>query len=98
MKKLIIASYFLGMFLLTYVAARAVSVYKNGNVEVTFKDHDRELSDTEMALYGITPRDNKKVVQTWKTKETRTKTAFGWETKIDTIQEPGTFYVDCNCH
>lgn len=97
MKKILIASYFVGMSLLTYLTAKAVSTYKSDSVEVKFRKHERELSDTEIAQRGIKPAEGKNVVEKWETKETRRKSLIGWETEIDTIIEPQTFYVDCGC-
>lgn len=97
MKKIIIGSYFVGMFLLTFLVVKATAIYKSGAEEVRYRKHDRELSDTEISQSGIVPRENKNVVMKWETKETRNKTLFGWETKIDTVVAPETFYVDCNC-
>ena len=97
MKKLLIATYFVGMLMITYLTAKAVSTYKSENVEVKYRKHEYELSDTEISKRGIKPVDGKNVVEKWETKETRTKTLLGWETKIDTIKSPETFYVDCGC-
>lgn len=97
MKKVLIGSYFVGMLLLTYVSAKAVAVYKNDKVEVTFQNHENTLSDTEISQRGILPKEGKKVVEMWQTKETRTKTLFGWETEIEYVKEPGAYYVDCGC-
>ena len=97
MKKILISSYFVGMLLLTYLTAKAISIYKSDNVEVKYRDHEMELSDTEIYQQHIEPKEGKKVVQKWKTKEIRTKTAFGWDTQIETIEQPSTWYVDCNC-
>lgn len=97
MKKIIIGGYFIGMFLLTFLVVKATATYKSDRVEVKYRQHEKELSDTEIAQLNITPQENKNVVQKWKTKETRTKSLFGWETKIDTIEQPSTWYVDCNC-
>ncbi len=97
MKKILIASYFVGMSLLTYLTAKAVSTYKSDRVEVKFRKHERELSDTEIAQRNIKPVENKNVIEKWETRETRTKTLLGWETKIDITTEPGTYYVDCGC-
>lgn len=97
MKKILIVGYFVGMSLLTYLTAKAVGVYKSDNTEVKFRKHERELSDTEIAQRYIQPVNGKDVVEKWETKETRTKTLLGWETKIETIKEPQTFYVDCSC-
>lgn len=98
MKKAIIASYFVGMLLLTFLTAKAVAVYKSGKQEVIFREHQHELTDTEIAQRHIEPREGKNVVEKWKTKETRTKTLFGWDTQIDYVEQPATYYVDCGCH
>ena len=97
MKKLLIATYFVGMLMITYLTAKAVSTYKSENVEVKFRKHEHELSDSEISQSNIVPKEGKNVVTKWETKETRTKTLLGWETKIDTIKSPETFYVDCGC-
>lgn len=97
MKKMIIASYFMGMLLLTYFTAKAVSTYRTGSIEVKFIEHERDLNDTEVSQRGIVPQEDKKVVEKWKTKETRTKSWLGWETRIDTVVNPQTYYVDCGC-
>jgi hypothetical protein len=97
MKKILIISYFVGMSLVTYLTAKAVSTYKSDDIEVKFRKHERELSDTEISQAYIKPVSGKNVVEKWETKETRTKTLLGWETKIDTIGGPQTYYVDCGC-
>ena len=97
MKKLLISGYFIGMLLITYLTAKAVSTYRSDNVEVKFRKHEHKLSDSEISQRYIQPRDGKNVVEKWETKETRTKTLLGWETKIDTTINPETFYVDCDC-
>lgn len=97
MKKLLISGYFVGMLLLTYITAKAVSTYNSDNVEVKYRQHERELSDTEINQLGIEPRENKNVIQKWKTKETRTKTLLGWSTDVQMVERPSTWYVDCNC-
>ena len=97
MKKTLIAGYFIGMSLLTFVVAKAMATYKSGTIEVIYRQHDRELSDTESSTRHIIPVKGKDIVEKWDTKETRTKSLFGWETKIDTTTYPTTFYVDCNC-
>lgn len=97
MKKVLIAGYFVGMLLLTYITAKAVGTYKSDNVEVKFREHERELSDTEISQRRIIPQEGKDVVEKWKTKETRTKTLFGWDTQIEYIENPQTYYVDCGC-
>lgn len=96
MKKLLISSYFVGMLLLTYVAAKAVGTYGSDNVEVKYRQHERELTDTEINQLRIEPKEYKNVVQKWKTKETRTKTLLGWETYVQMVEEPSTWYVDSN--
>jgi transcription antitermination factor NusA-like protein len=97
MKKILISSYFVGMLLLAYLTAKAVSTYKSDNVEIKYRDHEIELTDTEIYQQNITPKEGKKVIQKWKTKETRTKGFLGWETQIETIEQPSTWYVDCGC-
>lgn len=97
MKKIIIGSYFVGMFLLTFLVVKATATYKSGSEEVKYRKHERELNDTEISQSGIQPREGKNVIMKWETKETRTKSLLGWETKIDTITRPATFYVDCGC-
>lgn len=97
MKRILIVSYFVGMSLITYFTAKAISTYKSDDVEVKFRKHEHELSDTEISQRYIQPKDGKNVVEKWETKETRTKTLLGWETKIETIGEPQTYYVDCGC-
>lgn len=97
MKKILIVSYFVGMSLVTYLTAKAVSTYKSDDVEVKFRKHERELSDSEISQAYIKPVSGKNVVEKWETKEIRTKTLLGWETKIDTTVQPTTFYVDCGC-
>lgn len=98
MKKTLIASYFVGMLLLTYVTAKAVSTYSSDTVEVKYRQHEKELTDTEIDQLHIQPQEKKTVVQKWKTKETRTKTLFGWDTQVETVEAPSTWYVDCNCN
>ena len=97
MKKILIVGYFVGMSLVTYATAKIISTYKSDNVEVKFRKHERELTDTEISRAYIKPVNGKNVVEKWETKETRTKTLFGWDTKVETIVEPQTFYVDCGC-
>lgn len=97
MKKLLIAGYFVGMLLLTYLTAKAVGTYKSDNVEVKFREHERELNDTEISQRRIVPQEGKNVVEKWKTKETRTKTLLGWDTQIEYVEQPQTYYVDCRC-
>jgi hypothetical protein len=97
MKKILIVSYFVGMSLVTYLTAKVVSTYKSDDVEVKFRKHERELSDSEISQAYIKPVSGKNVVEKWETKEIRTKTLLGWETKIDTTVQPTTFYVDCGC-
>lgn len=97
MKKLLISGYFVGMLLLTFIVVKATATYKSGNIEVKYRKHERELSDTEISERRIIPTENKKVVEKWETKETRTKNILGWDTKIETTVQPMTFYVDCNC-
>lgn len=98
MKKLLISGYFVGMLLLTYITAKAVGTYKSDNVEVKYLNHEKELTDTEMNQYGIQPKEGKNVVMKWKTKETRTKKLFGWDTQVETIEQPSTWYEDCKCN
>lgn len=97
MKKLLIASYFVGMLLITFLVAKATATYKSGSEEVKYRKHERELNDTEISQARIIPVVGKNVVEKWQTKEIRTKTLLGWETKIDTTVQPETFYVDCGC-
>lgn len=97
MKKIIIGSYFVGMLLLTFLVVKATATYKSGSEEVKYRKHERELTDTEISQARIKPVDGKNVVEKWETKETRTKTLFGWETKIDTTGPVETYYVDCGC-
>lgn len=97
MKKLILAGYFVGMLLLTFLVAKATATYKSGDVEVKYRKHERELNDTEISQRGIKPVENKNVIEKWETKETRTKNILGWDTKVETIVQPQTFYVDCGC-
>lgn len=97
MKKVLIAGYFVGMFLLTYITAKAVGTYTSDNIEVKFREHERELSDTEISQRHIVPQEGKNVVEKWKTKETRTKTLFGWDTEVEYVENPQTYYVDCGC-
>jgi transcription antitermination factor NusA-like protein len=97
MKKILIVSYFVGMSLVTYLTAKAISTYKSDDIEVKYRKHENELSDTEISQRGITPVDGKNVIEKWETKETRTKTLLGWDTKIETIVQPQTYYVDCGC-
>jgi hypothetical protein len=97
MKKTLIVSYFIGMLLITFLVAKATATYNSGPVEVKYRKHEHELNDTEISDARITPVTGKNVVMKWETKETRTKTLLGWETKIDTTVQPSTFYVDCNC-
>lgn len=97
MKKILIAGYFIGMLLLTYATAKSIGTYKSDKVEVKYREHEKTLSDNEINQLGILPKENKKIIQKWKTKETRTKSLFGWDTKIETIEEPSTWYVDCGC-
>lgn len=98
MKKTLIAGYFVGMLLLTFMVSKAMATYKTGKIEVTYRHFDRELTDTESSLRHIIPVKNKKIVEKWETKETRTKGLFGWDTNIDTTAQPTTFYIDCNCN
>jgi len=98
MKKILITSYVVGMLLLTFLVAKATAIYKSGEVEVKYRKHERELNDTEISQRHVRPLPSKNVIEKWQTKETRTKTVFGWETKIDTITTPQTFYVDCGCN
>lgn len=97
MKKIIIGGYFVGMFLLTFLVVKATATYKSGSEEVKYRKHEYELNDTEISQSGIQPREGKNVIMKWETKETRVKSLLGWETKIDTITQPATFYVDCGC-
>ena len=43
MKKILIAGYFIGMLLITYLTAKAVSTYRSDDVEVKFRKHEHEL-------------------------------------------------------
>lgn len=97
MKKLIIFGYFASVLLLTLLVVKVTATYASGPIEVKYREHSRELSDTEISQRGIIPTKGKDVEEKWKTKETRTKGLFGWETKIDTIEAPQTYYVDCQC-
>lgn len=98
MKKILITSYFVGMLLLTFLFVKATASYKTGGIEVKYRKHERELSDTEITQRGIVPVNNKNVIEKWETRETRTKSGLlGWETKVETTVKPQTFYVDCGC-
>ena len=97
MKKTLIVGYFVGMLLITFLVAKATATYSSGHVEVKYRKHERELNDTEISQARIIPVTGKNVVEKWETKETRTKTMSGWDTKIDTTVQPTTFYVDCGC-
>lgn len=97
MKKIIIGGYFIGMFLLTFLVVKATATYKSGSEEIKYRKHEYELNDTEISNAGIKPVEGKNVIMKWETKETRTKSLLGWETKIDTISQPATWYVDCGC-
>ena len=97
MKKILISGYFVGMLLLTYLTAKAISTHTAENIEVKYRKHEKELNDSEISARGIIPKENKKVVEKWATKETRTKRLLGWETQVETIEQPSTWYVDCNC-
>lgn len=97
MKKLIIGGYFVGMFLITFIVAKATATYTSDKTEVKYRQHERELSDTEISQRGIQPVQGRNVVEKWETKETRTKKLIGWETDIETIKQPQTYYVDCGC-
>jgi hypothetical protein len=97
MKKILIYGYFIGMLGLTYFVAKGVSTNSSDNVEVVFRKHERELTDSEIYRRGIIPREKRNVVEKWKTKETRTKTLFGWDTKIEYEEKPLIYYVDRGC-
>lgn len=93
MKKILIVGYFVGMLFITYLVSKTVAVYGSDNVEVVFRDYSRKLNDTEIFQKHIVPKDNTTVVEKWKTKEMRTKTLFGWDTQIEYIESPQTYYV-----
>lgn len=84
MKKIIISTFFMLMFGLTYLMAKTVGTYKSGKVEVKYRTLDRELTETEIALSKIRHEDGKKVVEYTHLVETRTKKLLGWDVKIDT--------------
>lgn len=94
MKKFIIAGYFVGTILLTYLTVILSATYLSGDVEVKYRDHEHTLSDTEISEYQITPMEGKNVVMRWQTKETRTKKLLGWDTKIDTTEQLRALYID----
>lgn len=99
MKKFLIISYFIGMIMFTYFSAKAVAIYKSGSTEITFRDLKRDMSNQEIVDRRITPpEEGKKVVERVRIRETRKKTLIGWETSIDTIAGPDTWYVNCSCN
>ena len=94
MKKLLITGYFIGMLLLTFLVAKAVGTYKNGDTEIKYRKLSKDISDIEMEEYNRRGTFEKQMehkggfefVRYDEVKETRTKKMFGWETKIDTIK------------
>lgn len=105
MKKLIISGYFVGMFLLTFLVAKAVGTYKSGDVEIRYRKLSKDVSDVEMEDYNRRKLFEKEMVYKHgfefvrydEVKETRIKKGFGWETKIDTLK---TYILqeDCGCN
>ena len=92
MKKILIASYFVGMLLLTYVVVKAAATYKNGPVEVRLRKIKIDLNDDEISKAWGTKDDNYEYYREYSIKETRTKKWFGWETSRDTVNHGGTIY------
>jgi hypothetical protein len=104
MKKLLITGYFVVTLLLTFLVAKAVGTYKNGNVEIKYRKLSQDISDVEMEDYNrrgvfekqMEHKEGFEFVRYDEVKETRTKKMFGWETKVDTIKS----YIlqeECGC-
>jgi hypothetical protein len=85
MKKFIIVSYFILMFSLTYIGAKSAIFMRFSDIEIKNRESEHTLNDTEIEKNHIEKEEGKKVVQVIHTKETRTKTLYGWDTKIDTV-------------
>lgn len=92
MKKAIITGYFIGVMLLTYFTAKAISVYRIDDSEITFLKVERKLSDKEMIEHGIEYKDDKHVREECVYKETRTRKGLGWETKTEIHRGPEYYY------
>lgn len=94
MKKYIIASFFVLVFLLTFGIVYSYRVVTMPKEEITFETYKDRLSDTEIEEYNrkkilqtpITPQEGYWDIRHDEVKITRKRTEYGWETKIDTLK------------
>ncbi len=94
MKKFIITSFFVLVFLLTFGIVYSYRVVTMPKEEVSFETYKDKLSDTEIEGYNkkktfqtpITPEEGYRNIRYDEVKITRKRTEFGWDTKIDTLK------------
>jgi hypothetical protein len=94
MKKYIIASFFVLVFLLTFGIVYSYRVVTMPEEEISFETYKDRLSDTEIEEYNrkktfqtpITPQEGYWNIRHDEVKITRKRTEYGWETKIDTLK------------
>lgn len=94
MKKILIPAFFVGMILLTYVVAVAMTSARMDDTNVSFRTAEYELSDSEVAAVNYTrseankfPTEKTDIIKCYDLKETRTKKFFGWDLKVDTLKD-----------
>lgn len=104
MKKFLIISFFVLSLVVSVFGMRTVASFRMKDSEVNYRKLSRTLTDTEVEDYNkrkmferpLEIKDGYNNVRYDEVRETRVKTLFGWETKVDTIKT----YVsleDCGC-
>lgn len=105
MKKYIIPSFFVLIFLLTFGAVYSYRVITIPEEEVSFETYRDKLSDTEVEEYNkkktfqtpLVPEEGHVHVRHDEVKIIRKRTDFGWETKIDTLKTYVLKEKGCGC-
>lgn len=93
MKNFLIVSFFIICFGLSFFAIKAGAFLTMRPIETKYRTVSRSLSESEVEEINKTGTFDKRIeikedetnYLFHKLKETRTKTQFGWETKIDTL-------------
>lgn len=104
MKKLLVFSFFGLCLCLTVFGMKTGAYLSMNNTEVNYRTLEETLDDTQVEEYNklksfekpLEIREGYSNVLYNEIKETRTKTLFGWDTKVDTLKT----YVkleSCNC-
>lgn len=93
MKKILIPAFFLGIILVTYVVAKAATSIRLNEKDIIFETHKNTLSDNEInsinesgLFINPLPIGRPNVEECFDLKETRTRSLFSWELKVDTLK------------